>query len=247
MSNNVIFLNTLGTSQQASNSCIHLSIESWKHYAKKYNYEIFILDQPFFERDVLPYRWYKIYVLDLLEQNDVDYSKVLYIDTNTLVHSNAPDIFKLVGEEFAGVKKHGAVDKILSEIEIYSKHAFQDDRLPFYKFLDTSLMLLNKTHLKVFKELQQFYFNNKTLIEGIKNRYNIGDVDPIINFFINKLPEPGCKIIPYEWNMQDMRRFEILTEDYLHTRYGYVSNYVKDVDSLDEQLMESTYRFLFNS
>ena len=245
MSNNVIFLNTLGTSQRASNSCIHLSIESWKRYANKYNYEIFILDQPFIEEDVLPYRWSKIYVLDLLEQNDIEYSRVLYVDADSLVHSNAPDIFKQVGGKFSGVKKHGSVDRILSEIEIYTKHIFENDTLPFYRYLDTSLMVLNKSHLNLFKRLQQFYFSNKALIDGIKSKYNIGDVEPIMNFFINQLPESDCKIIPYEWNMQDMRRFEIITEDYLHTRYGYVSNYLINANSLDEQLMELTYRFLF--
>jgi hypothetical protein len=53
------------------------------------------------------------------------------------------------------------------------------------------------------------------------------------------------KVLGYEWNMQDMMRFEVLNESMLHTRYGYVSHYNAGTPPSSQYWIEKTYKHLY--
>src|SRR5210317_759948 len=100
MSKNIIFLINIVHNDRSKNQGYEWSIKSWRKYAEKYGHEVFILDQTLFEIDYMKPQWYKMYILDLLEANEVDYNQVLYVDAYTVVHPNAPDIFEMTEGRF---------------------------------------------------------------------------------------------------------------------------------------------------
>ena len=55
------------------------------------------------------------------------------------------------------------------------------------------------------------------------------------------------KILPYEYNMQDMHRFEVLGQDLLHTRHGWVYHFNGGVKPHPRAWMEHTYRGLYEN
>ena len=98
-------------------------------------------------------------------------------------------------------------------------------------------------HKKLFKDILDFYFTNKDKILWMQNNMGVGTDQPVVNFFLNK-ENVECKLLPYEYNMQDMTRFEVLGEDMLHTKYGWVYHFNAGVKPSPGVWLEHTYKYL---
>lgn len=221
------------------------SIESWKHYAKRHDADIFVLDTPLLDIEYMKPNWFKMYILDVLEANEVDYDQVLYVDYDTIVTPDAPNIFELTEHKFCAVRNFGDMDWVLRSIENYSKELFKGVTFPYYRYFNSGLMVFNKKHKPLFEMLQKYYEENRSKLIWMQDTYCVGNDQPIFNFFVNTYYPDDYKVLDYEWNMQDMMRFEVLGEDMLHTCYGYVSHYNAGTPPSSQYWMEKTYRFLY--
>jgi len=253
MSKNIIFLINIVHDKKFQgggntlNGVFEYSSNSWKHYANKHNCELFVLDQPLFDIEYMKPNWYKMYILDILEANDIDYDQVLYVDYDTIVTPNAPNIFDLTENKFTAVRNYGDVDWVLRSIENYSKFIFGNFIFPYYNYFNSGVMVFNKKHKSLFKDLQLFYEENRDRLIWMQNTYCVGNDQPVFNFFINRDIPNDYKVLEYEWNMQDMMRFEVLNEDMLHTKYGYVSHYNAGTPPSSQYWIEKTYKYLYEN
>lgn len=223
------------------------SVKSWKHYAKKHNCEVFVLDQAIVDVEYMKPNWFKMYILDILEANNIDYDQVLYVDYDTIVTPDAPNIFELTENKFCAVRNFGDMDWVCRSIENYSKHVFEGFTFPYYKYINSGVMVFNKKHIPLFKELQKFYEGSREGLITMQNTFCVGNDQPIFNFFLHKMIPDDIKLLGYEWNMQDMMRFEVLNEDMLHTRYGYVSHYNAGTPPSSQYWIEKTYKHLYEN
>jgi hypothetical protein len=109
-------------------------------------------------------------------------------------------------------------------------------------------MVMNKTHKPLFKSILDFYFANQKNILQMQNELGVGTDQPVINFFLNReVTDDGRKLLPYEFNMQDMMRLEVLGEDMLHTKYGWIYHFNAGVKPSPGVWLEHTYRFLYDN
>ena len=221
-------------------------IKSWQHYAKKHNLDIFVLEEPIFDLNSMKPNWYKIYILDILEANNIKYNQVCYVDADTIVTPDAPNIFELTENKFCAVRNYGCMDWVNRSIENYSKYIFEGFMFPYYKYFNSGLMVFNKKHKNLFKDIQMFYDLNKEALIKVQDTLCVGNDQPVFNFFINEKIPNDYKILGYEWNMQDMMRFEVLGEDMLHTKYGYVNHFNAGTPPSANYWMEKTYKHLYN-
>jgi len=211
MSKNIIFLINVVHDKKFQgggntlNGVFEYSSRSWKHYADRHNCELFVLDQPLFDIEYMKPNWYKMYILDILEANNIDYDQVLYVDYDTIVTT-----------------------------------------FPYYNYFNSGVMVFNKKHKSLFKDLQVFYEKNRDRLIWMQNTYCVGNDQPVFNFFVNDIPN-NCKLLGYEWNMQDMMRFEVLNEDMLHTKYGYISHYNAGTPPSSQYWIEKTYKYLYEN
>ncbi len=223
------------------------SIESWKQYASRHNAEIFVLDQPILDIEYMKPNWFKMYILDILEANDIEYDQVLYVDYDTIVTPDAPNIFELTDYKFCAVRNYGCMDWVNRSIENYSKYIFNGFKFPYYNYFNSGVMVFNKKHKPLFKEIQNFYNDTRSDLIQMQDKFCVGNDQPVFNFFVNKNIPLDYKILGYEWNMQDMMRFEILNENMLHTRYGYINHYNAGTPPSPEYWMEKTYKYLYKN
>jgi lipopolysaccharide biosynthesis glycosyltransferase len=70
------------------NKIFEYSINSWKHFAKKNNCEVVVLDQPIMDSNITSMAWQRYYALDILENSGINYDQVLIVDADTIVHPN---------------------------------------------------------------------------------------------------------------------------------------------------------------
>lgn len=245
MSKNVIFIINIVHNDRSRNQGYDWSIKSWQKYADKYGHTLFVLDQTLFDLEYMKPQWYKIYILDLLEANEIDYDQVLYVDADTVIHPQAPDIFEHTEHKFCAIRNYGDMDWVLRSMENYSKYLFQGFQFPFYKYFNSGVMVFNKKHVPFFKSMQEFYHANRDAISQMQTTFGVGNDQPVLNYFVNRDIPEDYKVLDYEWNMQDMTRLEVLTEDFLHTRYGYISHYNAGVKPTPGYWIEKTYKHLY--
>lgn len=222
------------------------SIKSWDRWAAKNNCELFVLDQPIYEVDIMKPQWHKLFVFDLLENDNVAYDQIAFVDSDTIVHPNCPNFFELSENKFCGVTAVGSMDWVCRSIENYSHHLFDNFMFPYWRYINSGFMVMNKKHKKLFKNILKFYFDNKDKIISMQNQLGVGTDQPVINFFLNK-NKVDIKLLPYEYNMQDMMRLELLGQDMLHTKYGWIYHFNAGVKPSPGAWLEHTYRFFYDN
>ena len=79
------------------------SVKSWKQWCEKNDAEFFMLDEFIYEPDFMKPNWYKLYVFDLLENNDIKYNQIAVVDADTIVHPNCPNFFEMTENKFCAV------------------------------------------------------------------------------------------------------------------------------------------------
>ena len=247
MSKNIIFIINIVKDERSKNQGYDYSIKSWEHYSKKIGADLFVLDKPLYDFSHMKPQWYKMYILDILEANEIEYDQVLYVDADTIIHPNAPNIFEVTDNKFCAVRNFGCMDWVCRSLENYSKLLFEDFMFPYYKYFNSGVMVFNKKHKKLFKSMQEFYQEKHNEIKHVQDNYHVGNDQPVLNFFVNRDIPEDYKVLDYEWNMQDMTRFEVLGEDMLHTEYGYISHYNAGVKPTPGYWLEKTYKHLYEN
>ena len=78
----------------------------------------------------------------------------------------------------------------------------------------------------------------------IQNNYGVGNDQTPLNYLldINKI---NVKLLSYKFNMQELPRKEILTEDLLFTKLGWVYHFNTWPKPTPRYWMEKTYRGLY--
>ena len=231
--------------ERSRNQGYEFSIKSWKHYSNKYDCELFILDEPVIDVSYMKPHWTKMYILDILDANEIDYDQVLYVDSDTIITPTAPNIFELSDYKFCAVPNFGDVDWLLRSIEAYSIELFDGYTFPYYKYFNSGLLLFNKSHKWLFKDIQEFYNKNHQKIVWMQNNYGVGHDQPIFNFFVNQYLQHEYKILGYEWNMQDLNRSELIGDDLLFSKYGYVCHFNAGIKPNPGVWMDKTYKKLY--
>jgi len=174
-----------------------------------------------------------------LDSSGVDYNQVLIVDADTIIHPDAPDIFKLTDDKFCAVRSYGSYDWMCRSIENYKKHMFPDINVPYFEYFNSGVILCNKKHKKFYEKIINFYLTNRENIVKLQETYQVGTDQPILNFFV-KQENIEYKQFDYEWNMQDMNRFEILDDELTFTKLGWIYHFNGIPDDLRNYMMKKT-------
>ena len=200
------------------------SIDSWKNFCDKYKCELIIMEDPVLPVEDMHIIWQRYYLFDMLDANEMNYDQILIVDADTIVHPTCPNIFEFTDNKYCLVHDDGSYDWILRGIEHYQKAIFTTESFPFWEYGNSGFQIVNKSHRPFFDEMRKFYF------EHMLKRHNI-----------------ERKLLPYEFNMSCMLKKEILGEDMLHTKLGWVSHYngLPEKEKSVPYWMEKTYKYLY--
>jgi len=242
---NVIFMINIVKDDRSRNQGYDYSIKSWQQYAKKYDCELFVLNELVADLEYMTPHWTKMYILDILDANEIEYDQVLYVDSDTIITPNAPNIFDISEHKFCAVPNFGDKDWMIRSMENYSYELFDNFKFPYFNYFNSGVMVFNKSHKEFFKSIQQFYETNRSKIVWMQKHYGVGHDQPIFNFFVNKELTDEYKVLGYEWNMQDLNRSELLGNDFMFTRYGYVCHFNCGIKPTPGAWIQATYEYLY--
>ena len=224
------------------------SIDSWKKWCEKNNCELFILNDLIVEKEKMAICWQRYYLFDILDANEIEYNQVLMIDADTIIHPDTPNFFDMTDGKLCGVQFDGSWDWVLRSIENYSKYAFDNYMMPWWKYFDCGFVLINKKHKQLFQDIVSFYFKNQDTLVSLQETFHTGTDQTPVNMLVNKL-KIDYKLLPYEFNMVDMARKEILNEDLLFTKIGWIYQYNAIPNNTDSKwtnhYMKKTYEHFY--
>jgi lipopolysaccharide biosynthesis glycosyltransferase len=246
MSKNIVFIPKVkGTDEKRlAEVAYDLSVKSWQQWCSKNNCELIIMEDLVHSYEEMKITWQRYYVLELLEDSNIEYDQVLMIDADTIVHPDCPNFFDMTDHKYTGVRNYGSMDWVLRSIENYGHYFFNGKTIPFEKYINGGFQIVNKKHKEFLKKVVEFYWKQKDNLLEVQNTLYCGTDQTPINFLIE---EHGIelKVLPYEFNMQDMMRVEVLGGDMLHTRHGWIYHFNCGVKPHPRAWMEATYNHLY--
>jgi len=192
--------------------------------------------------------WQRYYLFDILEANDIKYDQILMVDADTIVHPDCPNFFEMTDGKMCGVHNEGSYDWIIRSIENYGKYFFNGHILDFWKYIDCGFVIINEKHKQFFKEVTDFHNQNAKMLSEVEKKWHAGTDQTPVNFLIE---DRGVdfKWLPYEFNMCDMFRKELLNDDMTFTKWGWVYQYNSIPNNKEDKLtyywMKKTYEGLY--
>ena len=222
---NVVFMPNIDLGNGRANA-YHYSVKSWKSWCSKHNIEFVEWTEPIMDVGVgkdgmdgyntFPIIYQREWVFDILEENDIDYDQVLIIDADTIVHPDCPNVFEKTNYEYSVVACNGDYEWVMRSIDAWEKYMFPNYEKPkIWEYFNTGFIIANKKHKPFFKELQNFYLENKDELYSIRNHQNYkwhpipGVGQTCVNFLVKK-HKIKIKYLPERYNLQDIFRKHLL-------------------------------------
>ncbi len=244
---NVVFIPNINLGNGRSDSYKY-SVSSWKHWCDKNDVELIVWEDLIYPVDYMKITWQRYYMFDILEANDVDYDQILMVDADTIVHPDCPNFFEMTEHKLCGAQFDGSWDWVLRGIENYSKYMFDGYMMPWHEYFDCGFIIVNDKHRQLFQDIVSFYFTNQDNLIKLQETFFNGTDQTPVNILVHK-HNVDLKLLPYEFNMNDMNRKEILGEDLLFTKIGWIYQYNAIPNNKDNQLtnyfMEKTYKHFY--
>jgi hypothetical protein len=251
MSNIVFIVNLPETKKVDRNKPYQFSIDSWKRWCDETGRaKLVVLDERIYPEDYMNANWHKLFVFQLLEESGISYNQILIADADTIIHPQSPNPFELTDNKFSVVPSYGSFDWVCRSIENYKKHLFPDIDVPLWEYFNSGIIICNKKHKDFYDKIIDFYLDNRDNIVKLQETYGVGTDQPILNFFVQK-ENVDCKYLPYEWNMQDMNRTELLDEDLTFTKIGWIYHFNGIPNNKEDRLtlhwMKKTYEHFYGN
>lgn len=226
------------------------SINSWKHWCKKNNAELFVLEDLLLPKEEMAICWQRYYLFDILDANEIKYDQILMVDSDTIVHPDCPNFFEMTDHKYTGVHNEGSYDWILRSIENYSKHIFNGREIDWWKYINGGFQIVNSKHRNIFNALVQLYNENKDNLITMQNTFHTGTDQTPMNFML-QMNDIDIKLLPYEFNMTDMPRKEILDNELTMTNVGWIYHFNCIPDNEQSKAtyywMQKTYEELYEN
>ena len=228
------------------------SRKAWEYWCKENDCILVEFTEPF-EKDLsrINPNWQKaLFVFDELEKRNIEYDQIALVDSTAIPHWNCPNFFELTNRKFTAWRDMDNMKWIYDSIVGYEDLFQQAYDSPMFKldqskYINSGFMIFNETHKEFFDHLKQFYYDYQDLIiDHQENRVKKGNDQTPINYLldINKI---DVKLLSYKFNMQELPRKEIITEDLLFTKLGWVYHFNTWPKPNPRYWLEKTYRSLY--
>ena len=241
MKNIVFIVNLPETKKPGRDKPYQYSVKSWEKWCTKNGSELFVLTDRIYPEDYMNANWHKLFVFQLLDDMNIDYGQIITVDADTMIHPDAPNIFDMTNGKYCVVPGYGSYDWMCRSIENYKKHLFPDVDVPIFEYFNSGIIICNKKHKEFYNKIINFYLDNRDNIVKLQETYQVGTDQPILNFFVQK-ENVDRKYLPYEWNMQDLNRTELLNDDLVFAKIGWIYHFNGIPDDLRNYMMDKTWR-----
>jgi hypothetical protein len=120
--------------------------------------------------------------------------------------------------------------------------------IDWWRYINGGFQIVNNTHRQFFQNIINFYFTNQDNLVKLQDTFHTGTDQTPLNFLIQS-QNIDLKLLPYEFNMCDLSRKEILGEDLLFTKIGWVYHFNAIPNQTEHNItnhyLEKTYKYFY--
>ena len=188
------------------------STKSWAKWCEKNGFQHFVLTEPIQDLEYMNANWHKFYVMEMLDNENIDYNQVCIVDADTIVHPDCPNFFEIVGDKFGVVQSDGCYEWVNRSISKYREHLFKDIHIKTWEYFNSGLMVLHKKHRQFCDDIYNFYHKNRDSIIYAQKNFMVGTDQTPINYLTRKF-DIELKWLPNAYNLHDPFRKSLLHID----------------------------------
>ena len=197
------------TSQFKNSDYSQYCVKSWGSWCEKNDIDFIVLT----EHDAR-YKypvWNKDLIFEILEATDTEYDKIGYVDSDTMIHWDAPNPFDMYNDEFCWVKDIANFRWVTKSIETYNKF-YPTQTLDLYDYYNSGVSFFTKEHKFIYDNLQKLYKENSAELDECATK-GVGKVQTLLNFELQK-ESVKIKELPPTWNMFSMHKREMFSHNW---------------------------------
>ena len=227
MSKNLIYMVAVNhkTSTYKNSDYARYAKLSWKFWCKKNNVDFIVIDRHH-DRYKFPV-WNKDTIFDIVGDT---YDKIGYVDSDSMIHWDAPNMFDLYTDEWCWTKDYSNLRWTYNSANYYQKF-YPDVKLDLYNYYSSAIKFFTKEHKPIFDGLIKLYENNSTELDEVAT-WGGGKVQTICNYEVKK---QGIKTkeLDIRWNMFPMHKREMFGHNWqdgddktpFFVKYSYIWHY----------------------
>jgi hypothetical protein len=236
MPNNIVFITNLETNYDTINYSTYC-LNTWKYWCEKNNVQLIVLDTPITDPNYMKATWQRWHVLDILDQNEIEYDQVALVDVDTMIKWDAPNFFDLTENKFAACSDNDNIGWVVDSINGYQK-LFTDVSLDWTEYFNCGFIVLNKNHKSLCDTITKFWsVNSDTLIE-MQTTLRKGTDQTPVNFIAKRDTE--IVFLNKKWNLTHLNRKELIN-DLKFINSGYVWHFNGFEKNLRNEIMQVTW------
>lgn len=207
MKKNILFFTALKANDPNMTDYKAWSLKTWEYYAKKYDCELVILEDPLQNTEIMRPTWQRWYVYDILDYNNIEYEQVALIDIDTMVRWDTPNLFELSNGKYTGVIDDLSIEWIYNSINGYKEY-FPEVDLKWDKYINNGILVLPKKGGAEFCEkVTSFYSKNQeSLREKQHHTLKKGTDQTPVNYIALETFEDDIQYLPKTFNMTHMNK-----------------------------------------
>ena len=188
-------------------------VDSWKHWCEKHDVEFFLMDELLVPESEMVITWQRWYVLEILEENGINYDQVLLVDADSVIHPDCPNFFEETNHEFSSAFCNGDYEWVNRAINGYSRMFFDCDYyIMSSEFFQTCFVILNEKHRDFLKKVVDWYWENKDQVIQSYDIVKCGSDQPLINLLTRKFGV-DVNFLPYKYSIMDLHRKNLIYTD----------------------------------
>ena len=223
MDKNIVFIIAVKKDGQLKPE-YEIGIESWRRWCKKNDVDLFLLEDPILPMEDMHIIWQRYFLFDIYDANKIRANQTLLVDADTIVHPDCPNFFEETEDKYCLVHDDGSYDWVLRGMEHYKKRVYDTEWFNYWEYGNSGFQIVNQKHRGFFEYMREFYFKNIKEINFIQQSYGIGTDQTPLNFNL-RAQDIDVKLLGYKYNMGCMLKKEILAEDMLFTKLGWVYHF----------------------
>jgi SAM-dependent methyltransferase len=188
-------------------------VDSWKQWCEKHDVEFFLMDTLLVPESEMVITWQRWYVLEILEENGINYDQVLLCDADSVIHPDCPNFFEETTHEFSSAFCNGDYEWVNRAIKGYSQMFFGCDYyIKSSEFFQTCFVILNEEHRDFLKKVVDWYWENKDQVISSYDIVKCGSDQPLINLLAKKFGV-DVNFLPYKYSIMDLHRKNLIYTD----------------------------------
>jgi len=186
------------------------SKQTWQYWCNKNNVELVTFEEPYTDINIHRANWQKaIHCWDILDERGIDPENVFLVDASSMVHWNAPNIFDQIDHRLVAWNDLDNLKWVYDSIEGYKN--FFDYELDNSKYVNSGVIIFNKSHKEFFKSFKNLYYDNsENFIELQDKHVRKGTEQTPFNYWLQMQGIELNLDMPITWKLTHLHRKQML-------------------------------------